>query len=460
MIRPREFACKYVLEILTLIGIFICFISSFPGHTNFDEFNSLNEFFLGNLSDIQPPAHSIIWGSSIALGEKLGLLPIWQVSLLLIAQLTIFWACMLVLTKSFSNKIIALLFFSLVCFAPISILYISHIGKDTQMAITFFASCILTHQAINKKNIFLLLPSIFLLLYGFVLRSNAPAGAIILIIYWSYGLTIISNKKLNTRKVIASISIIIFIIFIALSQNLSKFTIKNNCCKGIQLIMTPIQELMAISYEINKNLIPAQFYADPNYNLESIKKNFDPTYPNWEGLKITDYEYLPLALSAWYEGVNKYPKIYIRYKFNFLKNFYGFNSGDIPFSVFQGFYTNDLVGTSSKVRSIVAQVRNMPNFWLKIKETFSKYFSKSRNSLCFRFWPYLASALASFLLLPKQKRYTNSLTLALFLSAISYSIPYIFIASSVSIRYNLWPILALTSVLFINLDKRFPKESR
>ena len=50
---------KLMVIILCISGSIFGIFSAFPGHTNFDEFNSLNEIFSQNLSNIQP--HCIVF---------------------------------------------------------------------------------------------------------------------------------------------------------------------------------------------------------------------------------------------------------------------------------------------------------------------------------------------------------------------------------------------------------------
>jgi hypothetical protein len=81
---------KLMVIILCISGSIFGIFSAFPGHTNFDEFNSLNEIFSQNLSNIQPPLHSILWFYTIRFGDFLNLELSIQTSLLLLLQ-SFFW---------------------------------------------------------------------------------------------------------------------------------------------------------------------------------------------------------------------------------------------------------------------------------------------------------------------------------------------------------------------------------
>ena len=437
---------------LCFIGFLVCFISAFPGHSNFDEFYAINSFFENRLSDIQPPAQTILWSNTILFAEKLGLSSLWQAALLLILQLSLFWISFYFLLNTFKEKKIGIIFALIMIVSPISLLYLSHIGKDSQMAISFFISAILINKGIKKQKLSLIVLSITFIFYGFIVRSNGPAAGFFLIFYAIFGIYRVRNFRVNHIKILF-FTLLLSIIFIFIHKEIKNNYFKVTGSEGLQLVMLPIQEIMAISYANNVNLIPNEFYADPNYSLKNIKNNFKPMYPFWDGLRNDiGLNEFPNAMSAWVHAVKKYPYSYIDYKLNFLKILFGLNDGPAYLSIYKGFYINDDVLSAHKMIHISNSFRNIPLQFKKIQKEFGRYFKRNADSLFFRAWFYILLGIFSFSLISKENRLRLSFENILFLSALFYILPYIVVGSSASIRYFLWPALALTTLFFIRID--------
>jgi hypothetical protein len=440
----------FVLSTLAILGLIVTIFSAFPGHTNFDEFNSLNEYLGYNLSAIQPPLHSIIWGNSIIFGKYIGLKPIWQASLLFFLQIFLFWLAAYYFASLLKNKFLAIVFLLVLIITPLSMLYIGHIGKDSQMAISFFLTFLLIFKASKEKSKKYLFFALFFLLYGFLIRSNAPAAAIPIIFYWSsVYIKNFSNNSIYKKIILFSSVLILFLI----TQSYLNSSLKHKDIAGIQLVMTPIHELMGLSIVVNENLVPKKFYRDDSFTLDYIKEVYVPTYPYWDKLKLTGYEYFPDAYQAWVNAIKKYPKEYINLKINYLKIFYGFNFGPVPFSTYYGFYLNDKLVQSKITEELTQDVKELNPKFLKIKNIFKDYIISASNSFIYRPWIYIFIGI-SLLILSHRKGKNNEFCAWLAFSAILYTAPYIIISSSVSIRYNLWTIFAFTLISFLKIDEK------
>ena len=447
---------KLIIIFLCIIGCTFGIFTAFPGHTNFDEFNSLNEILIQNLSNIQPPLHSILWLHTIKIGEFLNLNLSIQTGLLLLVQSILFWYTFYIFTNLIQSRILKLVLIMSILISPISLLYLNHIGKDSQLAIFFFVSTILIFSGIKKNNIYLLILSLFFIFYASFVRSNGLSAGVVILFYWAYGISKILD--LNFKKLI-SLFTAIFILFLFINSLINTNFIKNKCCAAIQLTMVPVQGLMAMSYYNNVNLIPKRFYRKLDYSLIDIKKNFKTEYPYWDGLRndlhFDDFTY---AAKAWWEAFREYPESYIKYKVEFLNALFAFK-GPAFLSIYKGFYISKERITSPKLLHILNEAESLPKGFKEFKKEIGKYFLKNQNSIIFRPWLYILIGIISLIILKKIKVNINVkdrqdivLINIIMLSSFLYILPYIIVGQSVSIRYFLWPALGITLSFFKYLD--------
>src|SRR5262249_29210803 len=147
-----------------------------PGHTNFDEFYSLTELWSGKISDLHPPLQVEVWGALMDIGRTFGLGPVGQASVLLIVQAAVFWASAAIIASWLTSKWLARILLLVIAVSPVSLVYLGHLGKDSQLAIALLAAVTCMALAVKRRSVAMLALSLPLLFYGFTVRSNGPTA--------------------------------------------------------------------------------------------------------------------------------------------------------------------------------------------------------------------------------------------------------------------------------------------
>ena len=457
IIYKSEKKYEISLEFIVITGYILGLVSAFPGHTNFDELYTLGEYYRGEVSDMHPPMQMLMSAKIIEFGKLLGFTPLYSISIILIIQLGIYWWSLKEIAIFIKNKYLRFIFLSILCISPISIVYASHIGKDSQMAIALLFSIVLIIKSSSENRFLYLILAIFPIFYAYTIRANAPAAVIPVIVYWS---AVLIKSKLNFKKYIpnAAIPTIIFLLLINIFGYLiNREVIKIKCCSGIQLIMTPVYDLMGVSKAVKINLVPSFLYIS-NYDLADINANFDSTYINWNGLKQANYDQIIPVLEQWYEMVKKYPNEFVDHRINTLKYFFGLQGGRPAFPYMSGFYDNiEKTGKSNITFELVNGYENIKSY-LYLKEVFSDYFASSADSIFYRYWIYILLNIIIYILMISKGIRLSILAKILAFSSILYVLPYFFLANSAQFRYVYWPALACYILIFINLDKLIIKK--
>jgi hypothetical protein len=444
---------KYQLtqDFIIILGYAFGVISAFPGHTNFDELYTLGEYFRGEVSDMHPPIQMLLSANIIEFGKILGITPLYSISTILILQLAIYWWALQEIAKFIKNDTLRLVFLAVLCISPITLVYASHIGKDSQMAIGLLVSTALIMKSSKENRPYFLILAIFPLFYSYTIRANAPAAVLPLIIYWA---SVLFKSKINYKNFLKNILIPAFLLIIFInivSHEINRHTIKIKCCSGIQLIMTPVYDLMGVSKEIRVNLVPSFLYIN-SYDLSDIDKNFDSTYINWNGLQQANYDQIIPVLKQWYLMVQEHPFEFVRHRISTLKYFFGLQQGNPAFPYMSGFYDNiEKTGKSSTTIELINGYKDIKPY-LYIGEYFNKYFSITSNNIFYRFWIYILLNLLVYIYMVRKEFGMQPYTKALVYSSILYTLPYIILANSAQFRYVYWPALACYVMLFINLD--------
>ena len=452
--QSYQYGITYKLseELLIILGFFLGIISSFPGHTNFDELYTLGEYFRGEVSDMHPPMQMLLSAHTIEIGLKFGLIPIISVAIILFIQLLIYWWSIKTLSTFIQNQFLRIVFLAILALSPIGLVYSAHIGKDSQMAIALLFSFTLILLANSKNKIKLLFIAIVPIFYAYTIRANGPAAVIPILFFWSISIVKILNFKKNIILKATGGFFLILLLINILNYSILRTNVKIHCCGGIQLIMTPVYDLMGVSKIIQKNLIPNYLYID-KYDLSDINKNFDSTCINWDGLKQADYSKLIPILQLWLDMIKDYPTEFIVHRFNTLKYFFGMQFSPPAFPYMSGFYNNiEKTGKSKVTNELVAEY-NLIAPYLILKDILESYFGATAKFPFYRYWVYLLLNLVVFLYISKIKLKVHFPINILTFSALLYTLPYLILANSAQFRYIYWPVIAFYIVFFINLDQ-------
>ena len=437
--------------------------SAFPGHTNFDEYSSITEFWSGLLSDTHPPMQTLLWTGSIALSDFFGFSNSIQTSTLLFIILLIFLLSTYLIAselKSLKSVVILYLLFLL----PFYLINIPHIGKDTILAISLLFSSVCLYY-FNKKNNFLyIFFGLLFMIIAYGSRANAPAAVIPVIVYFAINLfnSLSKDNFVFIKKIawmnksyifVPFISILIILIIHSSNLLINKIFIKNVCCAKAVGLMTPIHDLIGMSYYSQKLLVPKKYVKNPSTYLDHINKTY-PTHFDFDGTKEIIPENTNDILSSWFLIIKENPYLYLEHRIDILKRFFGFTNKYNPYAYSTGFYFNNFhnkIMKNEKAYNKFIFITKIDQTLIKIQAAVRLYVSKFRNTVFFKPWFYILIASLSMLIVRK-KNTLNQLAISMFLSSFFYLAPYLLVVNSASTRYAYWPILCTLFIFIIKLD--------
>ena len=240
-------------------------------------------------------------------------------------------------------------------FSPLYLIYIPNIGKDTVLAIFTF----IMHISIflQYKKLLLSHTRYFLLIIAYGCRANAQ-HVIPMVIYFAINFfRIVKNKKgqflrkfnfIKKSYVFVPIfSLLMVIVLIAPNIFIKDTFIKNKCCAGSTALLTPIQDLMGMSYYSQKVLIPKKYLKDSANYLSHLNKYFYPPWNlNFDETQNIHVENTYHIFSTWLNAIKKYPKLYFKNRFDILKRFLGYRFPN-PIAYSTGFYFNNFQKSKS-----------------------------------------------------------------------------------------------------------------
>jgi hypothetical protein len=440
---------------LSFLGFLATVITAYPGHTNYDELFSLSEYWNGVLSDVQPPLQTIAWSALIDFGRGLGLNPLRQAAVMLFAQAALFWSAAAILASLIHTRLLARGFLLVLAVSPISLVVLGHIGKDTQLAIALFVSITLLALAIKRRSLAILALTILPMFYAFAVRSNAPAAVLPLCFIWT--IVALRIRRLEFRRIhsgvaITAASLALFVALLGASRTLSQIVVKNRCCFGEQAFMPINYDLMGISLRVDKNLIPPEF-REPGYDLNEIKKRYDPFSLDFNGLKRITPDHYMLVITTWLQALRDYPAAVILQRLDVFANLLGLHSGPSHAPYMSQFY----IGSGGfqlpdRARQIVGFYENQSPQYFRLREWSENYFAMSAGWPVYKLWTYFA--FFAFLLLFRTGTPLSRFNPVVWfsLSALFYTIPYLPLTNSAQFRYVYWAALALFCACVLRLD--------
>lgn len=449
------------LKWLSILGFLVTVGLSFPGSYNFDELYTLNEYWGGSLSDLHPIGQTILWSSLQNIMIRIGFdYPI-SISLPLFLQCIIFWYCAYYFANKLNNKIIKRVFLISLFVLPTFLVYNGHIGKDSQLAIALLFAITLLIKSKTNRSVLLLSCSLMPIFYAWGVRSNAPIAVIPIVIYFVILLFDYLNMKVRQNKWKFTLAIAVILFFIVYSNNIfnNTFIIKK-CCYGAQMQMTPIYDMMGISRNINKNLIPSEYYSKNDYNLEDIKNNYNLYNVNWDGLIIPNLSLLRNTIEIWIKTIYQYPVEYIKFRYLVLKNFFGFTINPTGYEYMVGPYINyEKIDAQEQIKLMINKYVEFSLKYLDYQKYFRGYLLKTNNIILYKIWIYFIIVLAILITIKyRYKAKIHDQYSILIYSGIFLCLPFMILANSSHFRYLWWTAISLYFYIFIKLDSIISKK--
>jgi hypothetical protein len=440
------------------IGFVLTVMSAFPAHTNFDEMYSLSEIWLGRLSDVHPPLQVVVWSVLMDLGRAVGLPEMWQVALMLIVQSALLWWAAVIMASWIKTRWLACAFLLLLAISPISMVYFGHIGKDSQLAVALLVAIACIGLSWRRRSLPVLAVAVLPLFYGFAVRSNAPPAVLPLCLFWVIALFGIRGVDLQTygRKAAAvSLASVLFLGLWGANYAFSNAVVKNRCCLGHSAYVGLIYDLMGISVRVDRNLLPPAIIAEPGYDLETVKKRYDPIYVVMSGFAIIGPDLGKVVLKSWFAAITQYPRAFLSHRIAVLSYMFGLHAGPAPFPYMSRFFTGlpqIPFPLPAREKELLAVYRNQSPEFFAWRESFENYFARTSGWPIYKIWPYFVFTAIVFAFPALRGRVATDPAVWLCMSAIGYALPYVPIGSAAQFRYFWWTALALFCALVIRLD--------
>jgi hypothetical protein len=450
---PRERNAIW-LALPCLVGFVITILSAYPGHSNFDEVYSLSEYWSGVASDLHPPLQAVVWAGLMNAGLAFGLSATAQASLILFAQAALFWLAAGLLAALIQTKWLARAFLLVLALSPSSLAFVGFTSKDGQFAVAMLLAVALLAFAVRRRSHLLLALTVVPLFYGFAVRSNGPTAVLPLCFFWAvaaYDLLRVDRVALRKALAVMAISVALFAGLFGATRGLSRLVTQVNCCLGEQAFMPLVYDLMGVSVRLNENIVPPIFYLDPNYDLDIIKKRFDPFSLNFDGLKRVTPDLYGQAVRAWLQTLRDHPRELILHRLELIANCLGLHRGPTEATLFLRFFDRmTAIPMPERVNDVVQTYLRIDRPFLQIRTSFERYFRESLNWPLYRPWVYIAALTVAFAI--PGGRVAHPAATWLTASVVCYLLPYVLLANSPHFRYFWWAALAMFVAFILRVD--------
>lgn len=417
-----------------LVGFAVTMVVYFPGYMSADPIQQLKEARAGIYSEWHPPAMAFLW----RLFDNLYPGP----AVMLILHALLFWSGLsMVSHEIFENRITAALATLLVGFSPPVFAIISTVWKDVEMAVLLLLSISFLSLAQRQNRGLPLTFSILFLCWGVLVRHNALT-AVVPILFWMTCLVIRSRPEQPFRRLIqraACTSVLTFGLFLV-SHFVTKALVskQHESALNVNVQAVMIFDLSALSIDRGTLLYPSYLTnGKPDLSVDVLRPRYHPANCN----PLLSFRFIPDSTNqfhfssnesdtnelsaAWARAVFTHPRTYLRHRLWVFEQLIGLKQEKVWYPFHTGIDPNEF-GITLK--------RGPLNRWVM------SLLDKTKNSLLFRSWIYLAMMFLtlglSFLRSP-----SSGLYYSLTLSGLLYVIPYFFIVGSADFRYLWWTTL-------------------
>lgn len=403
-----------------LVGFSFFAIACYPGFMSVDSLEQYKQAHTLEFADGHPPVMAWIW-------SKLNLISDGPQSLLFL-HLGTLWAGLYIWRKN-AGESSAAKWFILLGMAPWVANFEGVLWKDMGMAFSLmFALGLLSGKDQTRTRIFL---AISLLLYAFMVRSNAPA-ALIPIVWYASGriFPLLSNR---IRSVITALSLVSLFAFLNLFNYYLLDAEKNHMASYMM-----VDDLVHLSVVSDKSLLPQVDYKTVKECSQEVIGGTKlvgrlfclVTKPSYQNVEPIPYEEVKMA---WIAGVTSNPLEYVAFRLNAYLYLLR-DPSERP-------YIYRFSGISANEMGLVQQ-DNAASIVL----TF--YIDSMAHLTPFLFKPYwwLIVALLFLLATLSMQGDRDSLALirVLLVSALLYMLSYIPLTPMADFRYMYWSTLAIS----------------
>jgi hypothetical protein len=423
---------KSYADILFGAGFFVFILGLFyPGIMNEDSTWQMMQAIKHKYSDMQPPAMAILWHY---LQKIFGSGPF----AMLLFQNLLFWSGAVFLVRAFPipmrARLGAIAVFGLLL-GGLTIL--GTVISNTLHGTVYFFAIAWFLYFINRRSLWALL-ALLPLYYGTQVRHEA-LGALIPLSFWmAWRIGDMRRCSLGTRLTAGFMIIAVSYGSLQLSFNLLTHTMQRRSDQ-YQLFMW--HDLLALSLEANRILVPDIFLQKNNTTLEDFRRAYNPKgifyyLKNKNVFKMTtEKENVKILKKAWKDSVFQNPMGYAEHRARYFYCYLLSSQGP------------SYLDKTRSEEIIIPEKINLETTGL-FKWFNENILTQITKSPLFRAWPYFFLAFSVFLLSWK-KRWIDPLAVSA--SGLTFAGIFFFVGNSSLFRYAYWIIFSSLASCFIFL---------
>lgn len=297
---------KYFALFFCIAGFLFNYYSCHPGFASPDTIDQYHQALAGRYTDWHPPVMAMLWHllNYIARGPQM---------MLLLQILFLWFSCWLLMRQAHSIKwYICIVLFA---WAPFIQNFIGYIIKDSQMALSLLLAVVLMLR-IGSKQLkeakWEIALCAVVLVYGSIVRPNAPPAALPLCLLFAWVLF------RNSGRIVKLAAGAGFMLFIVLSNSL-QYKVVHEDDMQYPTFKLYMYDLAGVYKATGDNVFPAFLYQDPHFDTAYLRTHyipatFDDIWSNGDSLAVIPEgtEKMNNALkTAWTNAIKKHPAAYL-----------------------------------------------------------------------------------------------------------------------------------------------------
>ncbi len=418
---------------IALLGFLLFFLAFMPGFLSPDSIDQYEQSISGAYTDWHPIAMAMLWSAfnSIYAGGEL----------MLALQLFMYWFSYYLLARNLPKRL-SIATTVLFILAPFLINFSGYIIKDAQLALSWLLACSILLQSVFKNRPLRwaeVIISAVLIVYGLLVRIDAFAGFIPLLVLWVW--TVFDGKKPRFK---VGVSFAAIVLVASLYQLLAGIP----SIKKYPEAKLLLHDLSGIYVETGEDVFPRELYLQPNgFDTAYVRKHyhtatFDMLWWNSDGVPIKPdmNEGVSSTLKeSWWLAVRKHPSVYLKNRFDGYLYYLRLKTrGDNNMTHYVWVHPNE-VGLVQK-----------PN---ALRGVFVRWLDNNRSMFYMQawFWFFLNIALIAVTYAQKN-RVLKQFCYAILTSSLLYRLIQFFVFQiDTDFRYFYWTCIACTIAVILNV---------
>ncbi|MBS1586572.1 MAG: hypothetical protein JSS82_13615 [Bacteroidetes bacterium] len=428
---------KYFALFFCIAGFLFNYYSCYPGFASPDTIDQYHQALAGRYTDWHPPVMAMLWHllNYIVKGPQI---------MLLLQMLLLWGACWLLLTQRQSVKwYICVIMFA---WAPFVQNFSGYIIKDSQMALSLLLAVVLMLRIGIKKFSeakWEIMLCAILLVYGSIVRPNAPPAALPLCFLFAW---VLFRDSRRFVKVAAGVS---FMLFIVLCNSL-QYGVVHEDDMQYPTFKIYMYDLTGIYNATGDNVFPSFLYQNPRFDTAYLRTHyipatFDDIWWNADSVEVIPEgtKEVSVALkAAWLSAIKKHPAAYMANHADGFLYYLRLKRRNINFHYYFPYACAELPGYQ-KGRDYCGEIPFEAISFQSFMPYMAPWFWFFVNFILLLFIPFVAKGVHRWLYI------------ALCLSGIFYQLPSFFVyQTDTDFRYFYWNCICCSLALIILIGMR------